>query len=153
MVHRLRVVAILAALAIAAFASGVMPQNSTDKFEFTLSGSQEVPSNNSTGSATAEVKIVGDQLKVEFSFEGLTGPITGAHIHGPAPAGQNAGVIFNIVPGQFPAGTGSPIEATFPITEEQKQLIRSGQTYLNLHTTQFPGGEIRGQVLPEPDVD
>jgi len=142
-----RVLGILAAITAIALVTGAMQsENAATRFEFTLSGAEEVPPNSSTGTGTAKVMIVGDKLRVDVSFEGLTGPLTGAHIHGPAETGEDADVILNIIPGVHPAGTGSPLRAMFDITDEQKEMIRSGLTYLNLHTAEFPGGEIRGQV-------
>ena len=153
MLQKQRAMAVLAAVVVAALMTGVTgaqySDNAADKFEVTLSGAEEVPPNSSTGTGTATVMIVGDKLKVTVSFEGLTGPLTGAHIHGPALPGATADVIFNIIPGELAAGASSPLRAMFPITEEQKALVREGRTYLNLHTTEFPGGEIRGQLPAE----
>lgn len=153
MLKKPHVVAVSAVVVIAALASVVLSRNSPHKFVFTMSGAEEVPPNSSTGSGNADVKIAGNQIKVEFSFEGLTGPLTGAHIHLPAAPGSNAPVVFNIAPGVFPAGTPSPIKATFTITDEQEEIVRDGRSYLNLHTAQFPGGEIRGQVVSSPDAN
>ena len=152
MLQKQRAMAVIAAVVVAAFTTGAQrSDNAADRFELTLSGSEEVPPNSSTGTGTARVMIVGDKLLVTVSFEGLTGPLTGAHIHGPALPGANADPIFNIVPGELPEGSSSPLRAIFPITEDQKELIRDGNTYLNLHTAEFPGGEIRGQIPAEAE--
>ena len=107
----------------------------------TLSGATQVPPNSSTGSGTASIKLEGDVLSWVITYSGLTGSVTGAHFHGPAPANANAGVI---VP--FAGSLGSPIQGSQRLTPAQIAQLRSGLWYVNLHTAAFPGGEIRGQV-------
>ena len=106
-----------------------------------LSGATQVPPNSSSGSGTAAIKLDGDILSWVITYSGLTGPVTGAHFHGPAPANANAGVI---VP--FAGSLGSPISGSQKLTAPQIAQLRSGLWYVNLHTAAFPGGEIRGQV-------
>ena len=107
----------------------------------TLSGARQVPPNSSSGSGTAAMKLEGDVLSWVITYSGLTGPVTGAHFHGPAPANANAGVI---VP--FAGSLGSPITGSQRLTAAQVAQLRSGLWYVNLHTAVHPGGEIRGQV-------
>lgn len=107
----------------------------------TLSGAAQVPPNSSTGSGTAAIKLDGDVLSWVITYSGLSGPVTGAHFHGPAPANANAGVI---VP--FAGSLGSPIQGSQKLTAAQVAGLRGGLWYANLHTAAFPGGEIRGQV-------
>ena len=107
----------------------------------TLSGAKQVPPNSSSGSGTAAIKLEGDVLSWVITYSGLTGPVTGAHFHGPAPANANAGVI---VP--FAGSLGSPISGSQRLTAAQVAQLRSGLWYVNLHTAVHPGGEIRGQV-------
>ena len=107
----------------------------------TLTGASQVPPNSSTGSGTASIKLDGDVLSWVITYSGLTGPVTGAHLHGPAPANANAGVI---VP--FAGSLGSPITGSKQLTAAQIAQLRGGAWYVNLHTAANPGGEIRGQV-------
>src|SRR6185295_14929656 len=72
-----------------------------------LSGAAQVPPNSSSGSGTAAIKLDGDILSWVITYSGLTGPVTGAHFHGPAAANANAGVI---VP--FAGSLGSPISGS-----------------------------------------
>ena len=84
-------------------------------------------------------------------FTDLTGPATGMHIHGPAGAGANAGVIVSLVPFNFPAANptnGGVIFANVAWPTNRTDALLNGQTYLNIHTAQFPDGEIRGQLIP-----
>jgi hypothetical protein len=106
-----------------------------------LKSSEEVPPNDSPGKGTAEVTLDTDANKVSWRItqEGLTGDPTAAHFHGPAQVGENAGPIVDI--------SANLSEGSADVTAEQLEMIRSGQTYLNVHTAQYPDGEIRGQVL------
>jgi len=70
-----------------------------------------------------------------------TASITAMHLHGPTFAGGQAGVIYTLTTGQ---SSGTYFIAT---TTANAQLILTGQTYVNVHTTAFPNGEIRGQVV------
>ena len=146
-------------------------------FVTTLTGAQEVPPNASPGigSALVTVDTVTNMLTINVSFSGLLSPTVASHIHCCVPPGANAGVATAVpsFPG-FPLGvtTGTYLQ-TFDltlastynpafitanggtVTGAQAAFITglvNGQTYLNIHTSMFPGGEIRGQLqaVPEP---
>lgn len=143
----------------------------------TLTGSQEVAPTGSPGIGSALVTLdtTTNLLTVNVSFAGLGSPTIASHIHCCTPPGANAMVATTVptFPG-FPLGvtTGTYL-MTFDLTlastynpafitahggtvaSAQAAFIAgltSGQTYLNIHTSQFPGGEIRGQLqaVPEP---
>src|SRR5215216_5381826 len=146
-------------------------------FTTTLTGSQEVPPTGSPGIGSALVTLdtVTNLLTVNVSFSGLGNPTIASHIHCCAPPGTNAIVATTVptFPG-FPLGvTSGTYLMTFDLTAASTYNpafitahggtvagamaafiagLTSGQTYLNIHTTQFPGGEIRGQLqaVPEP---
>src|SRR5215211_254662 len=146
-------------------------------FTATLTGSQEVPPSGSpgTGSALVTLDTVTNLLTVNVSFAGLVSPTIASHIHCCTLPGVNAMVATTVptFPG-FPLGvtTGTylmtfdlSVASTYnpafitahggTVTSAQAAFIAglaSGQTYLNIHTSQFPGGEIRGQLqaVPEP---
>lgn len=111
-----------------------------------INQAQEVPPTGSGGSGTAAVTYddVTGQLSWNISWGGLTGPATGMHFHGNAPIGVNAGVQVDI--GAI-SGLNSPSIGNTNITAVQGQNLLNGLWYINIHTGQFPGGEIRGQVL------
>lgn len=115
----------------------------------TIDEMQEVPPSGSpgTGSATVTYNDVSGQLDWNIMWGGLTGPAVGMHFHGPAPAGVNAGVQVNI--GAI-SGLTSPSVGSTHISAAQGADLVGGLWYINIHTAQFPGGEIRGQVLPVP---
>jgi CHRD domain len=106
-----------------------------------LSAASEVPPNASSGSGAATITLDGTRLTWSISYSGLSGPVTGAHFHGPAAAGSNSGVVL-----PFAGSLGSPITGTQQLTLAQIAQLRAGLWYVNLHTAANPGGEIRGQV-------
>ncbi len=111
----------------------------------TLTSAQEVPANDSKGKGTAEITVDTAAKKVMFTvnFEGLSGDAVAAHIHGPADAGANAGVIVNI---GMAGGLKSPIKGELPLTDAQIADVTAGKSYVNVHTAANKGGEIRGQI-------
>lgn len=132
-----------------AFAIGLllsMTISAQQVFVANLSSAQEVPTNASTGKATCVVflNIPETQLNIYLSYSGLTSNATMAHIHGPAPVGVNTGIQFDF--GRIGGTVANVILNNQPITPAQIQQIRSGQAYVNVHTVNFPGGEIRGQL-------
>lgn len=82
-------------------------------------------------------------LEYTVTYAGLTGPAGAAHIHGPAEAGESAGVV---IPFADPA---SPISGTATLTDEQVEELMNGMYYVNVHTEAYGAGEIRGQITAE----
>ncbi len=120
-------------------------------FQAAMLGVAQVPANISTATGAGTVVLSPDQttITVNMNFAGLTTPTTAAHIHGPAGAGTNAGVIFGL--SGVPAATAGAIpEQSFAITPTQVGQLQTGQLYFNIHNATYPGGEIRGQILLVP---
>jgi hypothetical protein len=111
-------------------------------FKADLSGASEVPPVTSAGkgSATASLDTASKTLSWTVTYSGLTP--TAGHIHGPAAAGVNAGVL---VP--FSGNLASPIKGSATLTDAQISDLEAGRTYVNLHTTDNKGGEVRGQLV------
>ena len=126
------------ALVFAASASAA-----TVKFHATLDAASEVPPSKSTGSgeATASLDTATHELTYDISFKGFSSEVTAAHIHGPAEAGKNAGVVL-------PLGTApkSPLKGSAKLTPEQEQQLTAGMYYVNVHSKNFPSGAVRGQL-------
>lgn len=141
-----------------------------------LSGAAEFPSNASPGVGTAVITLDDDAdlFRVQATFSGLTGNTTMAHIHcclvPPAPTVS--------VATELPSFTGFPLDVTsgtydhtFDTTQDSTfnpaflaahvtaegaadalfAGILAGRAYLNIHTTAFPAGEIRGFASPVPE--
>ncbi|HEV2802941.1 MAG TPA: DUF4394 domain-containing protein [Pyrinomonadaceae bacterium] len=119
-----------------------VPANSGARvFTAMLDGSQEVPPTNSPARGIGTVVLSADEMtaRVSLTFSGLTSAQTMAHIHGFAPPGTNAPVIFPL-----PNGTFSDFQIS--LTPVQVRNLKAGLMYFNVHTENFPGGEIRGQI-------
>ena len=117
-------------------------------FTVALSGAQQVPpvQTNGSGTATLTYDPVTLHLTWSVTFSGLSSDPTMAHFHGPATSGKNAGVLIWISKQGTPPA--SPITGETTLTAEQAQQFMAGDWYINLHTKDHPGGEIRGQVSP-----
>ena len=111
-----------------------------------LSGRSEIPKTDSKGKGKLDGKFDTQSKAFNYTltFEGLSGPATAAHIHGPANRKQSAGVVAPLGD-KNPA---SPITGTVTLTDDQVKMLRSNKLYANVHTAANPGGEIRGQIIP-----
>jgi hypothetical protein len=147
--HRPAGVALLAAAGLLLSACSVVapPSERHQLFGASLAGSHEVPAVASNGSGEAEVRFDarGSLLTWTVSYSGLSGPVTAAHLHGPAGPGQNAPPVVPIQP------SASPLRGQLRLTPEQYTQLSSGQWYINIHTAQHPNGEVRGQLRNRPD--
>jgi hypothetical protein len=133
-------------------------------FNASLKGSNEVPSVDTNAVGEVIVTISKDETWIHFKLivANIQANITGSHFH-MAPAGANAGVVVNLLSiSDFTPPTTAPVNGVLAegtITESNlsgalagKPLsdlisaIRSGNIYVNVHTTVNPGGEIRGQL-------
>jgi len=113
-------------------------------FDAFATGSQEVPavSTDAFGLGTVNVNYDLNTLTFHLIADGLSGPITGAHIH-EGEAGENGGVIYDLTP----LITGNEIIGMLPLNSiESLNTFLSAGYYWNIHTEENPGGEIRGQV-------
>jgi hypothetical protein len=116
----------------------------------TIDGLQEVPPTPSpaTGSGTFVLDDAANTLSYTIIVDtaSLLGPETAAHIHGFAPPGVNASVKHTLPLGSPKVGVWSGF------SDADEANILAGLTYVNVHTTVFPGGEIRGQIVQAPNA-
>lgn len=131
-----------------------------------LSGFEEVPAVITTGRGSARLRVQNQTIQYELSYEGLQGGnVLFAHIH----VGQddvNGGVAaFLCGGGGKPAcpasgqvtGTIVPADVVGPVAQgvepgnfaDLLRAIRAGTAYVNVHTQNFPPGEIRGNINPK----
>jgi hypothetical protein len=122
----------------------------------------EVVGSRASGTAGFGTALDGT-LRFQVYVNNLSGPVTGAHIHGPADATQTAPVIVTLCG----SGPGVPVLATCTYSNGTLSIegtirginltgvnpqdfftwLDSGQTYVNVHTALNPAGEARGQIL------
>src|ERR1035438_6977013 len=118
-----------------------MPYGS--QFRVTLSGDQEVPAVKTSASGSGTITINADKtLSGSVTTTGVAG--TMAHIHIGA-AGKNGPVIVPLTK----SGDGAwsvPSGAT--LTDAQYNAYKAGELYVNVHSAENKGGEIRGQLKP-----
>lgn len=96
-----------------------------------------------TGSAAVSINAAGTQALATFRWAGISGNPTGAHIHN-GRSRINGPVICGFTPPA--ATTGAVVDALCNFTAAQITALRTGQLYVNVHTSANPGGEIRGQL-------
>jgi hypothetical protein len=163
--------------AIAMIAAPVRGQNGATEISATLSGDQEVPlvSTQAQGKFHATIDEINMEVRYELSYSGLATTVRQAHIHfaqpfasgnimvwlcdnpatNPAPAPvdvpecpQGGGMVTGTIrPADVGTGSGSQGIGTGEFAEFVAAL-RSGNSYVNVHTTQSQPGEIRGQIKP-----
>jgi CHRD domain/PEP-CTERM motif len=123
-----------------------------------LSGAESVPANASTafGNATVTVDDVADTVGVTLSFSGLMGGnASAAHIHCCVSTSTTGPVVIPFT--GFPtARSGTYLHLFTGVSPANIAGIEAGLAYINIHNMDFPGGEIRGNILatpvPEPET-
>jgi uncharacterized protein (TIGR03118 family) len=111
----------------------------------TLNGANERPNPvPTTATGLGLLTLIGNQLTYTITYSGLSAPATAGHIHGPADTNTFVGVLQ-----PFPgvSGTSGAVSGTLILPLNQLTNVIDGMTYINIHTTNYPNGEIRGQVL------
>jgi hypothetical protein len=168
--HLVALATIVLALGVGSYAvAGDDPKNINE----TLIGYEEVPSISTTGNGrfTARIRTGPDRIEYTLSYRELEGNVLQAHIHFAQRAvngGISAFLCTNL--GNGPAGTPAcppapatvsgtirPPDVVGPETQgiepgafaELVAAIRAGYTYANVHSTKWPGGEIRAQLLDD----
>jgi CHRD domain len=163
---------ILFASLMVLIAVAVVLSQGLKQFHDVMSGFEEVPavSTGASGEFSAQISHDETEIAYELSYSGLEGNVTQAHIH-IGQAGVNGGVsVFlcgtAVSPG--PPGTQTcPQSGTVTGTltasnvigpagqgvsagefAELVRAIRAGATYANVHSSKFPGGEVRAQIDP-----
>lgn len=137
-----------------------------------FSGGNEAPPTASAGHGSALLVLADPMLMFDVEFSGLSATTMAAHVHCCTLPGTNAGVAI-----QSPSLPGFPLGVTVGDYAAQVDLDQSstytsgfitasggtvagakarlllaleqGQAYVNIHTSSFPGGEIRANLLPE----
>ena len=151
---------LMAAIVVAASAVACDSDDATapgpPTFVASLNGASEVPAKAVQGTGSATIVKNGSTYTYTINFSGMTGPLIGAHIHGPATPTTNASVLVPFAT-TGATGTSGTLTGTFTSTnnaavstDSLDVLMRTGAAYVNLHTSANTGGEIRGQLSQQP---
>ena len=165
----------ICAIAVTSFAAPMTSKAAVLTFDGSLSGANENPANASPGTGFAIVTIdtIAKTMEVNVTFSGLTANDVAAHIHCCVAQGGNTGVATTV-----PAFPGFPLGVTSGSYDQTLNMLDLGsynpafvtanggtaasaeavlfagimadQTYLNIHTSNFPGGEIRAFLIATP---
>jgi hypothetical protein len=146
------------------------------QYQAFLDGPTEGNASPGTGSAVVNYDNAVHTLLVDFTFSGLTGTTTASHIHAPTaspgtgtagvatttpyfagfPVGVTSGSYSNVLdltqssswnPTYVTANGGTPAGAEAALAA----ALATDKAYLNIHTSLFAGGEIRGFLVPVPE--
>ncbi|MFC4930839.1 CHRD domain-containing protein [Massilia sp. GCM10023247] len=171
MKHSLSILALAAAAALAPTAQA-QPQDETGFFRAVASGPEEAPPNPSPGYSIASFQFDGNILRAKVPFQDLLAGTTMGHIHCCTPEAFRGTAPIAIPFRDFPLGVQSGdysrsfdlLDATTydpaflaafggtPASDSEALInaIGDNTAYLNIHTTQYPAGEIRGFMVAAP---
>jgi hypothetical protein len=140
--------------------------NPATHFRANMNAANEVGGVTSNGTGTADYTVDGGTVSFTVTFSGLSANANNAHIH-VGPAGVNGGVTVPFS-SQIPHAMSGTFSGTFTAANVAAastsdggfgvdagdyngllQLMRAGDTYTNIHTSNYPNGEIRGQNQPQ----
>jgi hypothetical protein len=138
------------------------PAKADTFFTAALSGSNEVPTNSFPGTGFITLDFSGTNLFVVETFSGLSSPATASHLECCVASGVNGFVALPFP--AFPIATSGTFVKTFDLSQSSVfastfvmdggsetvllAALNAGLVYANISDTNFPGGEIRGQLKP-----
>ena len=118
---------------------GQIVPRSVDMTSFVMNGAQEVPPNSSTGSGYCSSDLSDDAASVLVRCTHNLPAVTDTHVHD-APPGVDGPVVFDLP-------DLNSFSANVPLTPRLIADYEAGFLYVNVHTAESPGGEIRGQMF------
>ena len=165
---KIRIVLLVILSTFVALAAPIQAQST---FVATIEAAQVVGGSTSSASGEAALTLNAGQDALTYSIalsgldlDGAQTPgdpnddVTALHFH-LAPPGSNGGVVFGQISPNHDTDdlVVDPVAGTLngiwedtdvnPLSAQLAELV-AGNLYLNVHTTEFPGGAIRGQVIP-----
>jgi hypothetical protein len=166
--RRLQFAAVVAVLGLLGVVTAAVAGGGNRNVREHLTGYEEVPAVSTAATGEFSAKVRDNKIEYRVSYRDLAGDVTQSHIHfGQEAVNGGISAFFCSNLGNGPAGTQAcpPAPAVVEGTIEAKdvigpagqgidpgeygellQAIRSGVTYANVHSTKFPGGEIRAQI-------
>ena len=128
-------------------APGQVTATGVVRFRAPLAAANVVPpaASAATGELLAEFNRATGVLRFRIQFEGLSGQVRDANFHSPAMEGEVAAPTLSIG-----RAFNSPYEGRAILSPRQSANLLAGQWYVELRTTRFPEGELRGQMIEQP---
>jgi CHRD domain/RTX calcium-binding nonapeptide repeat (4 copies) len=116
-------------------------------YSATMTGAQENPPNASTATGAASFWLNRAQttLATTVTLNGLSSGFAAMHLHNAA-VGVNGPVVVDIGTGTIGGQTSGTVTANLALSATNVGQLNAGTLYINAHTTNFPGGEVRGQL-------
>lgn len=136
-----------------AFVLGLTARAQVVELRATINAAQETPASTSaaTGAAVMLYDVTANTFDLVVTINNFSNTATLSHIHEAAP-GVAGGVVTNLGGEAVYTRTGNTLTATFRgiVHGGTKLTLIQGGAYFNIHSAQFPGGEVRGQLIPQP---
>ena len=114
------------------------------KFGTDMSADDETTTTESPGKGRADFVLERETLKFSWviTYSGVTSPVTAVRIHGPQLVGTNAGILIDV----GAKIVSSPLRGSAILNDGLLQFLLSGRMYVNVFTTKYKDGELRGQI-------
>lgn len=119
--------------------------NEAPTFTAMLGGDNEVPPVTSNATGMVTVTLNGDSVEVSGQFSGLSGTYSASHIH-MAAEGENGGAIQPLDPDINSDSISGAFNGSYTLTAPHISALKAGNFYINVHSSEHPSGEIRGQL-------
>lgn len=137
-----------------------LPADEVEFKDITLSGAAEVQDPAVVTDGSGEIDAVYDKdtniltYSIRWELGDENDETVGMHLHGPATKTENAGVVIGIPLSATGGGgyneegssSGSVSGSTRALTQAEEDQLLNGLWYLNIHSTTYPDGELRGQI-------
>jgi hypothetical protein len=146
--HLRRTALALSALAVLTLSRAAISraESAEDDIIFTanLTPDDQSTPTESPGTGYAELRLERATLKLTWkvTYRGLTSKPIAAGLYGPENVGANAGQVVNL----GVRGLASPIQGSEVLSDGVFQYLITGRVYVNIHTTRYKDGELRGQL-------
>lgn len=126
-------------------APGTQAVEKEKSYEATLKGQSEVPKVETKAKGSASLTLNGDSVYVNGSFSDLSSTYVASHIH-MGSEGENGDPVIPLDPEIGDDQTSGKWDASYAISDAQKEALKAGNLYVNVHSENHKSGEIRGQL-------
>lgn len=118
----------------------------SDIFEVSLEGSNQVSPVTTEANGNATITLRGDSIHVKGNFSRLSSEYVASHIHLGA-EDENGDPIQPLSPELGSDQTSGIWDASYQLSQDQISALKADSLYINVHSEEYSGGEIRGQLI------